>query len=85
MALLAESVLAALRALAASPGGLPTPDVAAQARKTTSDCFNLLRKQELHGRVVRVSNTGRGAVPHVWQITDEGRDFLAAAEAGHGR
>jgi hypothetical protein len=76
-----ESAIAALRALAASPEGLPTPDVSAAAGKITSDGWGILRSQEVRGRVVRVSDTGKGPAAHVWQITEEGRRFLAATEA----
>jgi hypothetical protein len=70
-----------LRALAANPGGLTTPEL---ARRFASDvpswsralslCGHLLRKQEAAG-YVRVAGTIRkpGRPTIIWQLTDTGR------------
>lgn len=75
-----------LRALAASPGGLATSELARQCaadvkprRRALTLCGNLMRAQEARGRV-RLAGTCPAAYQNVptfvWQITGAGRRFL---------
>lgn len=79
-------ILNMLRALAETPAGLTTTDLSKTCSFVPSDCGTTLRFHEGKGRVTRIGRRraergGYYGIADTWQITEEGRRYLAAHEA----